>query len=96
MATIHLRYNGSTARPYFEITLNGITMKIRSVTKLTMVAAVLLHTSLGYAEDLFDHSKPVAFKPMQTLAPTQTVGGYPILSTGGNLVILDLRTSFAG
>ncbi len=71
-------------------------MKIRSVAKLTMLAAVLLHTSLGYADDLFSHNKPVAFKPAQMLAPAQTVGGYPILSTGGNLVILDLRTSFAG
>jgi hypothetical protein len=56
----------------------------------------VIYSCIGFAQDLFVSHKPVAITSLQRLAPAQTIGGYPILNLGNELVITGLKTVYAG
>lgn len=60
------------------------------------LCAFLFYSCIGFAQDLFVSHEPVAITPLQKLAPAQTIGGYPILNLGNELVITGLKTVYAG
>lgn len=64
--------------------------------RAAILCALAIYSCSGFAQELFVRHKPVAITPLQVVAPAQTVGGYPVLNLGNDLLIMDLRTGSAG
>lgn len=71
-------------------------MNTRFHRYLAALCLLSLYACSGFAEDLFSNHKPVEIAPLQKVAAGQTLGGYPILNLGNELVIAQLQTINAG
>lgn len=71
-------------------------MNTKRQTHLTLLAAALFYSCIGLAQDLFVDDKPVIFSPLQKTEPTQTIGGYPVLDLGSDLLLNSLQTVYTG
>lgn len=72
-------------------------MKKHVRRNVLVLCFTLAYAACGIAQELFVNHKPIDFTPPQKVVPAQTLGGYPVLTLGGdNLFIVNLKATSAG